>query len=479
VPTYVTVWPTGQPKPNTSNLNVRPGIDTPNLVIATVGADGTIQLANQFGSLNLIADVSGYFGDGTGYRALTPERLLDTRQNLGAAGPVPAQGSIDVQVTGVAGVPATGVSAVVLNVTAAQATESTYVTVWPAGYPKPDASSLNVLPGVDTPNLVIATVGAGGKVSLANQFGSTHLIADVAGYFTGIPPTNPNDPGTIWAGGNGDVWRMDLASPDPQWENRGDYGETFTVDPARRELIKLDGQLLEPTRVEVRDLDTHQLKEEFTWASPAYSAADLEVSPDGQMLAAVKSYSSDETWVEVLNRSDRSVVDIGLDQYVQDIEFAANGDLLIVVDWSDAEGAPLYAAIGLVPKAQLNATVESFRTVVTFTAADGVPGSLAVANDNQLLFTRAGALWVTTATEDAPAPHQLTTGPENHRGGVFSPDGSQIGFVLPSIAAAFQRQYIIPNHRGTPLYIAPGDANADQYKIGQDNLVTGMVAWVP
>jgi hypothetical protein len=116
--------------------------------------------------------------------------------------------------------------------------------------------------------------------------------------------------------------------------------------------------------------------------------------------------------------------------------------------------------------------------VVTFTAAEGVPSSLAVSNDNQLLFSRAGALWVTTVMEDAPAAHQLTTGPENHVGGVFSPDGSQVAFVLPSIAAAFQRQYIIPNHRGTPLYIAPEDAASDQYMIGESNLVAGMVAWV-
>jgi hypothetical protein len=477
-PTYVTVWPSGQPKPNTSNLNVRPGIDTPNLVIATVGTDGTIQLANQFGSLNLIADVSGYFTGGTGYRALTPDRVLDTRQNIGAAGPVPAQGSIDVQVTGLAGVPATGVSAVVLNVTAAQATDGTYITVWPSGYPKPEASSLNVQPHVDTPNLVIATVGAGGKVSLANQFGSTHLIADVAGYFTGTPPNNPSNPGTLWAGGNGDVWRYALGSAPTDWESRGDFGETFTVDPVRRELIQLGGPVLDPSRVEVRDLDTHQLKEEFTWVTDAWDAEGLEVSPDGQTLAAIMSYTSGDTWVEVLRRGDRSVVDIGLDQYVTDLEFTPNGDLLIVVDWSDAEGAPLYAAIGLVLQDQLSAPITTFKTVQTFTAAQGVPGSLAVSNDNQLLFSRAGALWVTTAVEDGPPPHQLTTGPENHLGGVFSPDGSRIAFVLPSIAAQFQRQYVIPNHRGTPLYIAPGDTTADQYMIGQDNLVTSMVAWL-
>lgn len=473
--TFVTAWPTGEPQPNTSNLNVQPATDTPNLVIATVGAGGMVSLANEFGAIHLLADVSGYFTDGDGYVALSPGRVLDTRVGVGASGPVGPGASIDVDVSG--RVPVHQASAVVLNVTAAGATDGTFITTWPTGYPKPGTSSLNVRPGIDTPNLVIATIGEGGKVSLANEFGATHLIADVAGYFTGSPPTNPNEPGTLWAGGNGDVWRYALGNPQQEWESRGDFGATFTVDPVRHELIQMGGPVLDPTRVEVRDLDTHQLKEEFTWATDAWDAQGLEISPDGQTLAAIMSYSSSDTWVEVLDRSTRAVTYIGLDEYVDDIEFTDDGDLLFVVDWTDVEGTPPFpAAIGLVTKDQLDAPIETFQTVLTFNAAQGVPGSLAVSHDNQLLFSRAGALWVTTATVDAPSPHQLTTGPENHVGGVFSPDGTQIAFVLPSIAAAFQRQYVIPNHRSTPLYIST-DAGTE-YQIGSDNLVTGMTAWV-
>jgi hypothetical protein len=80
-------------------------------------------------------------------------------------------------------VPASGVSAVVLNVTATAPTSTTWVTVWPSGQPRPDASNLNVLAGQSRPNLVVARVGAGGRVSLYNAFGSTHLIADVVGWF--------------------------------------------------------------------------------------------------------------------------------------------------------------------------------------------------------------------------------------------------------------------------------------------------------
>src|SRR5262249_10516485 len=81
------------------------------------------------------------------------------------------------------GVPATGVGAVVLNVTASQPTEPTFVTVYPSGESRPLASNLNLVPGTDVPNLVIAKVGADGRVFLYNDRGATHLVADVVGWF--------------------------------------------------------------------------------------------------------------------------------------------------------------------------------------------------------------------------------------------------------------------------------------------------------
>jgi hypothetical protein len=55
--------------------------------------------------------------------------------------------------------------------------------VYPDGVARPDASSLNVAQGATIANLVIAKVGANGRVRLYNQAGGVHLIADVTGYF--------------------------------------------------------------------------------------------------------------------------------------------------------------------------------------------------------------------------------------------------------------------------------------------------------
>ena len=96
---------------------------------------------------------------------------------------MPSTGSISVQVTGQGGVPATGVSAVALNVTVADPTAAGYITVWPSGTPRPETSNLNFQAGQNIPNLVIVPVGPDGKIQLYNGSpGTVQLIADVAGY---------------------------------------------------------------------------------------------------------------------------------------------------------------------------------------------------------------------------------------------------------------------------------------------------------
>jgi hypothetical protein len=102
--------------------------------------------------------------------------MLDTRNGMGApAGKVPDNGTITLQVTGRGGVPATGVSAVILNVTATDATQPGFVTAWPAGGGQPVASNLNVeRAGQTIPNLVIVPVGPGGGVSLCPEVVGSH-----------------------------------------------------------------------------------------------------------------------------------------------------------------------------------------------------------------------------------------------------------------------------------------------------------------
>ena len=144
------------------------------------------------------------------YHPLSPVRIADTR----GGSPVGADSVLDVVVTGVGGslgiegVPATGVNAVVLNVTAVNATEGGYLTVFPSGSSRPVASNLNFGVGGAVPNTVIAKVGAGGKVSIYNFAGSTDVIVDVQGWFATATTHDENpDDGELFEG-NQYGWRF-------------------------------------------------------------------------------------------------------------------------------------------------------------------------------------------------------------------------------------------------------------------------------
>ncbi|HVL06393.1 MAG TPA: fibronectin type III domain-containing protein [Acidimicrobiales bacterium] len=186
---YLTVWPTGDVRPLASNLNVDPGQTVANLVTVKVGAGGKVSIFNGAGVNHLVADVAGWYGptgarQGSLFQAVAPARLLDTRSGNGApAGRATSSTPVDLQVAGRGGVPATGVSAVVLNVTVTEPVAGGFVTVWPAGESRPLASNLNFTPGQTVPNLVTVKVGAGGKVSLYHSGSAAHLVADVAGWF--------------------------------------------------------------------------------------------------------------------------------------------------------------------------------------------------------------------------------------------------------------------------------------------------------
>jgi hypothetical protein len=185
---FLTAWPTGSPLPVAANLNYVAGQTVSNLVVVKVGANGVVSLWNESGSTHVTADVAGWFGpDGApgaaGYTSLVPARILDTRSGVGGTA-VGAGSTLALQVAGRGGVPATGVSSVVLNVTATQPTATSFLTAWPTGVPRPLAANLNYVAGLTVPNLVVVKVGDGGKVNLFNKAGSTHLVADVAGWFS-------------------------------------------------------------------------------------------------------------------------------------------------------------------------------------------------------------------------------------------------------------------------------------------------------
>jgi N-acetyl-anhydromuramyl-L-alanine amidase AmpD len=180
---YVTVYADGTSRPAAENLIFKAGERFTRLVVVPV-VDGKVDFYNRAGTVNLLADLAGYYGTAGGawFDGIGPARILDTRNGAGGySAPVGAGQTISLQVTGKNGVPPSGVTTVVLNVTAVNPTKSSYVTVYPDGMTRPGTSNLDFTAGETFPNLVVVRV-IDGKIDFYNHAGSVNLVADLAGY---------------------------------------------------------------------------------------------------------------------------------------------------------------------------------------------------------------------------------------------------------------------------------------------------------
>jgi len=188
-PSFVTVFPTGSARPLTSNVNFIPGQTVANRVVVKVGTGGAVSFYDAVGHTDVVADVVGWFTDGTTaaggdmFLGVTPARILDTR-STSTLGPGVTR---TLMVAGQGGVPPMGdpvpPTAVVLNVTVTNPTSTSFLTVWPDGSTRPLASDVNFRTGLTVPGLVVVRVGADGAIDLYNAAGSADVIVDVVGWY--------------------------------------------------------------------------------------------------------------------------------------------------------------------------------------------------------------------------------------------------------------------------------------------------------
>jgi hypothetical protein len=200
--TFLTVFPPtstggtlncGAP-PNASNLNVAANTDQPNRVIAPVlqsGGAGYVCVFNDLGTVNVVIDVGGWYGNGSdsggaSFYPISPSRICDTRDGSGTecAGETLGQAGTDrVQVDGTNGLPASGMVAMAANVTAVSGTPGSFLTVYPDAAARPGTSDLNLPAATNIANLVIVAVPADGEVDVYNSLGTIDVVVDVVGWF--------------------------------------------------------------------------------------------------------------------------------------------------------------------------------------------------------------------------------------------------------------------------------------------------------
>ncbi|MDQ1627677.1 MAG: hypothetical protein QOI54_1421 [Actinomycetota bacterium] len=172
-----------------TSLSYVRGVSVANRAVTALSQGGRLRIDSRGAAAHVVLDVVGWYAPtsvagGKAFQAVSPRRVLDTRTGLGAKrARVAANRTIALTVRGKGGALPANASAVVMNLTATDASASTYLTAWPAGVPRPTASDLNVLRGRTTANLVVVAIGRKGRVNLYNRSGSTHLVGDVVGFY--------------------------------------------------------------------------------------------------------------------------------------------------------------------------------------------------------------------------------------------------------------------------------------------------------
>jgi hypothetical protein len=213
---FLTVFPFGSSQPSTSSLNFTRGQTASNLVTVGLGTDTTNseQAVSIFngpssgtgGNTDVVVDLEGYYAPPSSsvsgeYNALFPTRIADSRcgrtpNGFGsdcAAEAIPsANASFNrlgagatgtIQVTGVGGIPSTGVSAVVLGVTVTNATAPSYLSTFSGGGSPGLFSNVDFAAGQTVASKVIVSPSSSGTVSFFNHAGNVDVIVDAEGYF--------------------------------------------------------------------------------------------------------------------------------------------------------------------------------------------------------------------------------------------------------------------------------------------------------
>jgi hypothetical protein len=207
--TWLSVFPTQSngtcltSQPGSSTINVSAGGVEANRVMVPLGPSRSggpntdVCVYNAAGAINVILDASGWFGSTTGspptgaqYQAIGPTRMCDTRSGTGtpcSGHQLTSGGTLLVAVARVGGIPGSGPVAIIANLTAVSGSQPTLLTLYPADVsPKPNASDVNLNPGMALPNLVVVGLASGahvGDVNLFNAMGSINAVLDVDGWF--------------------------------------------------------------------------------------------------------------------------------------------------------------------------------------------------------------------------------------------------------------------------------------------------------
>lgn len=194
-PGFLAIYPCGDERPNSSNVNYLQGAATATAVFSGLDASGKVCIFART-DVHVIVDVNGWMPQGVFAPLPAPQRLADTRPDgdtvdgkVQATGKVSGGTELPVQITGRGGMP-DGVTTAVLNVTVTDGESGGFLAVYPCGEDRPNASNLNYAAGQVVSNAVVARLDSAGRTCVFAR-SNANVIVDVSGslgpdFFVGL-----------------------------------------------------------------------------------------------------------------------------------------------------------------------------------------------------------------------------------------------------------------------------------------------------
>jgi hypothetical protein len=258
----------------------------------------------------------------------TPLRIYDTRaaSHIGV-GTTLGPGGTDV--VAIPSIPGTA-TAVVLNVTAVDATQPSYFTVFPtgdtnaiqSGGTNANFSSLNFVPGVTQPNLVVTPVGTSSSVTIFNHAGSADAVVDLQGYYS---PTTTSVAGQFNPLPPARITDTRLGSNEP---NSG-----TPIGPNGTLTVQVTGAGGVPALSDVSAVELNVTATNTTMSSY------FTVYPTG---SATLPLASDVNWNAGTTIPNRVIVPVGTNGQINIYNYVGTADAVVDVDgWFSSAGNTL------------------------------------------------------------------------------------------------------------------------------------------
>ena len=168
-PGFLTVYPCGTTRPTASNMNFQPGDSRAGLAFAPISSTGAMCVYSHQ-TTELIVDVIGYTPVAGTYQALSPVRVVDTRETA------PVAANTTLRITP----PASSADDLAISVTSVNAASNGFLTAYSCAAGRPETSTVNYQPGETSANLTM--VDNGDICVFSNQL--SDVVVDLHGEFT-------------------------------------------------------------------------------------------------------------------------------------------------------------------------------------------------------------------------------------------------------------------------------------------------------